>query len=316
MQPRSLQHLFDAMHRGKYEFQDFLHGEIASCYKSIQIKQRSVYRPNKKLKAYLVFLNTFVFEYFPINERVVYSYRKGVNPHEVALPHAHSRAFFQTDIENFFGNIGRVLVKSTIVSHKDRIPVSDLCSHIERILDFTTIGGILPIGFPSSPPISNACLTPFDDEFENYCLNSDLVYTRYADDIFVSGKCREDLNAVEEELNRLLACYFDGNMRLNKEKRKLTTIGRKTKILGMVILPNGRITIDMKIKKKVEMLLHFFIHRRDKFLDLSDGDLDAGMQKLSGYINYINTADTLYLEKLKRKFGITVIDSFLHRTVQ
>ena len=316
MRSRSLQHLFDAMHHRKYEFQDFLHGDITSDYEPIQIKQRSVYRPNKKLKAYLVFLNTFVFEYLPINERVVYSYRKGTNPHEVAFPHAHSRAFFQTDIENFFGNIGRALVKSTIVSHKDKIPVSDLCSYIERILDFTTINDALPIGFPTSPPISNACLTPFDVEFENYCLSSDLVYTRYADDIFVSGKCRGDLNIVEQELNKLLACHFDGNMRLNQEKRKLTTVGRKTKMLGMVILPNGRVTIDMEVKKKVEVLLHFFIHRRDKFLDLSDGDLDAGVQKLSGYINYINTADGPYLEKLKRKFGITVIDSFLHRTAQ
>lgn len=316
MQSRSLQHLFDAMHHGKYEFQDFLHGDIASGYESIQIKQRSVYRPNKKLKAYLVFLNTFVFEYFPINERVVYSYRKGVNPHEVAFPHAHNRAFFQTDIENFFGNIGRALVKSTIVLHKDKVPVSDLCSYIERILDFTTIGGVLPIGFPTSPPISNACLTPFDDEFENYCLSSGLVYTRYADDIFVSGKCREDLSAVEQNLNKLLAYHFDGSMRLNREKRKLTTIGRKTKFLGMVILPNGQVTIDMEVKKKVEVLLYFFIHRRDKFLDLSDGDLDAGIQKLSGYINYINTADGPYLGKLKRKFGVTVIDSFLHRTAQ
>ena len=304
------------MHHGKYEFQDFLHGDIASGYESIQIKQRSVYRPNKKLKAYLVFLNTFVFEYFPINKRVVYSYRKGINPHEVAFPHAYNRAFFQTDIENFFGNIDRALVKSTIVSHKDKIPVSDLCSYIERILDFTTIGGVLPIGFPTSPPISNACLTPFDDEFESYCLSSDLVYTRYADDIFVSGKCREDLRAVEQNLSNLLACHFDGSMRLNQDKRKLTTIGRKTKILGMVVLPNGQVTIDMKVKKKVEVLLHFFIHRRDKFLDLSNGNLDAGIQKLSGYINYINTADGTYLEKLRRKFGATVIDSFLHRTAQ
>lgn len=316
MQSRSLQHLFDAMHHGKYEFQDFLHGDIASGYESIQVKQRSVYRPNKKLKAYLVFLNTFIFEYFPINERVVYSYRKGVNPHEVAFPHAHNRAFFQTDIENFFGSIDRALVKSTIVSHKDRVPVSDLCSYVERILDFTTIDDALPIGFPTSPPISNACLTPFDDEFENYCLGSDLVYTRYADDIFVSGKCRGDLSTAEQELNKLLTHHFDGNMRLNRKKRKLTTVGRKTKMLGMVILPNGQVTIDMEVKRKVEVLLYFFIHRRDKFLDLSDGDLDAGVQKLSGYINYINTADGSYLEKLKRKFGITVIDSFLHRTAQ
>ena len=316
MQLRPLQHLFDAMHRGKYEFQDFLHGDIASSYEPIQIKQRSVYRPNKKLKAYLVFLNTFVFEYLSINERVVYSYRKGINPHGVAFPHAHSRAFFQTDIENFFGSIGRDLVKSTIISHKESVPVSDLCFYVDRILDFTIINKTLPVGFPTSPPISNACLTLFDNEFENHCLSSKLVYTRYADDIFVSGKRREDLSGIEEKLDELLRCYFDGYIKLNRDKCKLTTIGRKTKILGMVILPNGQVTIDMELKKKIEVLLHFFTHRRDRFLDLSNGDLDAGVQKLAGYISYINTADGLYLQKLKRKFGATVIDSFLHRSAQ
>ena len=315
MHPRPLQLLFDAMHREKYEFQDFLHGDIVSSYTRIQIKQRPAYRPDKKLKAYLVFLNTFVFEYLPINERVVYSYRKGVNPHEVAFPHAHNRAFFQADVENFFGSIGRALVKSTIVSHKNRVPVSDINSYVERILDFTTIDEVLPIGFPTSPPISNACLTLFDNEFESYCLSSDLVYTRYADDIFVSGKRRENLGGVEKKLNELLAYHFDGSMRLNREKCKLTTVGRKTRILGMAILPNGQVTIDMEVKKRVEVLLHFFTRRRDIFLDLSDGDLDAGVQKLGGYISYINTADARYLEKLKRKFGATVIDSFLHRSV-
>ena len=96
MQHKSLQFIFDATHHGKYDFHDFLHGDITESYTPIQIKQRTVYRPNKKLKAYLAFLNTFLFEYLEINERVVYSYRKGVNPHEVALAHAQSRAFFQT----------------------------------------------------------------------------------------------------------------------------------------------------------------------------------------------------------------------------
>ena len=316
MQPKPLQLLFNAMHHGKYEFQDFLHGDIASSYTSIQIKQRTAYRPDKKLKAYLVFLNTFIFEYLAINERVVYSYRKGINPHEVAFPHAHSRAFFQTDIENFFGSISRALAKATIVSQKDRVPVSDLHSYVERILDFTTIGEVLPIGFPTSPPLSNVCLTPFDNDLENYCRGSDLVYTRYADDICISGKSRGVLGGVESKLNELLAYHFDGHLRLNRGKRKFTTIGRKTRILGMVVLPNGRVTIDMEVKKRVEVLLHFFTRRRDKFLAISGGDLDAGIQKLAGYISYINAADAPYLEKLKRKFGATVIDSFLHRSAQ
>ena len=119
------------MHHGKYSFEDFLHGDIVSSYTPVPIKQRMMYRPDKKLKAYLVFLNTFLFERLAVNERVVYSYRRGVNPHEFALAHARSRAFFQTDIEDFFGSIDRALAKATILSQTDRIPISDFHVHIE-----------------------------------------------------------------------------------------------------------------------------------------------------------------------------------------
>ena len=208
MQPKPLRRLFDAMHHGKYEFDDFLHADITPSYTPVQIKHRTVYSPDKKLKAYLVFLNAFVFENLVVNERVVYSYRKGVNPHETAFPHASSRAFFQTDIEDFFGSIDRNLTKSTILSQRDKVPISDLNSHIERILDLTTIAGVLPIGFPTSPPISNVCLTQFDNEFEKFCIDYSLVYTRYADDIVVSGKSRDALADVEPKLKELLIRHF------------------------------------------------------------------------------------------------------------
>ena len=314
MQPKPLRLLFDAMHHGKYQFEDFLHADVASSYTPIHMKKRTAYRPDRKLKAYQIFLNTFLFDHLKVNKRIVYSYRKGVNPHEVAFPHARSRAFFQIDIENFFGSIDRHLIESTILSQEGRVPISDLRSYIERILELTVVNDALPIGFPTSPPISNACLTRFDNELEEHCLIHDLVCTRYSDDIVVSAKSRDALFGIESKLNELLTQHFSGNLKLNRAKKKFTSIGRKTRILGMVILPNGQVTIDMELKKRIEVLLHFYIHNRPKFIDMSDGDIGAGIKKLSGYVNYINSADRLYLEKLKRKFGATVVDSFLHRS--
>ena len=142
------------------------------------------------------------------------------------------------------------------------------------------------------------------------------MYTRYADDIVVSGQSRAALDGVESKLHELLVSYFHGHLRLNSAKRKAHAVGRKTRILGMVVLPNGRVTIDMELKRKVEVLLHFYIRNREKFVVMSGDDLDAGVRKLSGYITYINAADKPYLEKLRRKFGATIIDSFLHRSLQ
>lgn len=177
-----------------------------------------------------------------------------------------------------------------------------------------TINDVLPVGFPTSPLISNACLTPFDNALYDYCNNSNLIYTRYADDLVISGRNREIFQDVGNKVSELLEHHFSGRLKVNIAKQKLTTVGRKIKILGMVILPNGQVTIDNELKKRVEVLLYFYLRNRDAFLDMVDGDFDAGTRRISGYITYINASDQSYLEKLKRKFGVTVIDSFLHRS--
>jgi RNA-directed DNA polymerase len=314
MTTKTLHFLFDAMHHGKYEFGDFLRGEVASNYDAIQVRGRAVYRPNKKLRAYHTFLNTFLCEYLTVNDRVVFSYRKGVNPHRTVVAHARNKAFFQTDIVDFFQSIDRDLVRTTMTREFGNVPITDVHAHIQRILDLTTVGGFLPVGFSTSPPISNACLTMFDNELESYCATAGLVYTRYADDIVISAQHRDQIREIRPVLVEMLARHFSGKLKLNLAKSKLTTVGRKVKVLGMVILPSGQVTIDMELKKRIEVLLHFYVRNREKFLATVQNDMKAGVDQLAGYVNYVNAADKAYLEKLRRKFGSTVIDSFLHRS--
>lgn len=316
MKTKPFQLLFDAMYHGKYEFQDFLHGEVAANYDRAVHKGRSIYRPNKKLKAYHAFLNTFLCEYLLTNNRVVYSYRKGIKPHEAVLAHAASRAFFQTDIENFFGSIDRNLVQSTFLHRGAAAPVTDLHEHVERILDLTTVDGALPIGFSTSPPISNACLTDFDNDLEAKCVEEGLIYTRYADDIVISSQDRQSLFGINDAVGSLLVKHFAERFKLNPAKSKLTSTGRKIKILGMVVLPSGQVAVNMELKKRIEVLLHFYVRDKEKFLDYVKNDMEAGIEQLSGYINYINSADASYLEKLRKKFGSTVIDSLIHRSAK
>lgn len=315
MANKSLRQLFDATHHGKYEFEDFLHGLVESNYDSITVKGRSVYRPDRKLKAYHAFINAYVCEFLDVNVRVVFSYRKGVNPHAAVVPHAGNRAFFQADIANFFGSIDRVMVRSTFATRSTRVPVADLADHSERILDLTTvIDETLPVGFSTSPPISNSCLAGFDNELETYCRTTGLTYTRYSDDLLVSAKGREQLAGIEAVIRRMLKMHFSDKLQLNPAKSKFTSVGRKVKMLGMVVLPTGQVTIDGELKKRIEVFLHFYLCDREKFLNLVNNDLKGGIEQLSGYINYVNAADGHYLEKIRRKFGAAVIDSFLHKS--
>jgi RNA-directed DNA polymerase len=312
--PKPLRVLFDAIHHGKYDFHDFLHLSVATSYSEFTFDRRTVYKPTKKLKAYHDFLNTFVLEFLTINPRVVYSYRKGTNAQQAVAKHAHGRAFFQTDLLNFFASIDRDLVRSTLTGQGSQIPVTDLSAHLDRILDLTTIDGRLPVGFSTSPLISNACLTAFDDDVEAHCRSNELTYTRYADDIVISAQERAQLQDIETVLHDRLASHFAGKLQLNDRKSRHTTIGRRIKILGMIVTPSGQVTIDNDLKARIEALLHYYVTDREKFSSMVGHDVKAGMERLVGYINYVNTADKAYLGKLRRKYGTTVIDSFLHRS--
>jgi RNA-directed DNA polymerase len=117
-------------------------------------------------------------------------------------------------------------------------------------------------------------------------------------------------------VENLLQRHFEGRMVLNPSKSKLTTIGRKVKALGLVILPTGRVTIDMELKKKIEVLLHFYSTDTPKFVRFAGcSDYEGAVGKVSGYLNYVNANDQRYLEKLRGKFGATIVDSFIHKTV-
>lgn len=314
MTPRPMKVLFDATHHGKFEFEDLISFEIEGNFERVLWSGREIYKPSKKLKAYHAFLNSFLFEHLPTNERVAYAYRKGANPHRALLPHANSRAFYQTDLTKFFGSITTPLIRGVLSTNTT--PIIDLENYVDRVLELTTVNGRLPIGFSTSPWISNACLKDFDDSLEELCQRRNLICSRYADDIIISSQDRHDVCDLEDALSELLLAKLGPEFKINQSKSKLTTIGRKVKALGMVILPTGQISIDMEVKKKVEYQLHFYTKDRARLLKVFNHDMEAGLQQLAGHISHIYTADPNYLEKLRKKYGTTVIDGFLHRSAK
>lgn len=309
---KPLKTLFDAMYHGKYEFVDFAQCDVSLCYERVKFRKREVIRPNKKLKVYHSFLILFLLEYLEVDDEVVYSYRKGVNAYDAVSKHAASSYFFQTDLSNFFKSIDAEMVRAVINEGISRAPILDGEDYIDRIIELVTVDGSLPVGFPSSPVISNSCLYAFDGKLKSYCRQRGLIYTRYSDDIIVSGKDKDELLGVKETITGFLNDCFQGKLSINHAKSKFTHTGNKIKLLGMVILPNQKVTVDIKFKKDLEVMLHFYINDREKFLDKVGGDYRDGVEKITGYMNYVNTVDKDYLNKLRKKYGATVVDTLIH----
>ncbi|WP_213763351.1 reverse transcriptase domain-containing protein [Caballeronia sp. dw_19] len=318
MTKKPLQILFDAMYHNKQDFADFATGDIIRRVSSKTVtndstKERLVFVPDKVLKKYHSFLNLFVFNYLPINEDVVFSYRKGTNVTAAVRKHRNSKHFYQTDISNFFDSITVDIVRRCILRGEEQTPVSDMGEFIDRIVELVTMEGKLPLGFATSPAISNTALLPFDDSLAAYCSHKNLVYTRYSDDITISSSEKEPLFALDDALRDILSAHGFPNMQFNEHKTKISSTGRKIKILGMVILPNGQVTLDSKIKNRIETLLHLYVNNQSALFDLTKSDLDGSYETLSGFLNYANTVDQSYLDKLRRKYGVTVIDTLIHQ---
>ncbi|MGC4404160.1 reverse transcriptase domain-containing protein [Methyloversatilis sp. MC4-4] len=318
MTPRPLHQLFDAMYHEKYRFEEFLALKPQEHYSPVSWNRRTIYKPSPKLKEFHHFLSGFLLEFLPVDRSVSFAYRKGATLLQAVAPHAQSRAFFQTDLERFFDSITSDLIRS--VFDQAETPVSDLGDHVEHILDLLTIDGTLPIGYSTSPVLSNACLFGFDKKLAAICHSRQWIYTRYADDIIISADDRLSIEDADQVIENCLVAELGGGFKLNQKKSKLTTIGRKVKLLGLVILPTGVIVIDREIRNRIETWLYFYIKDRSRLSKIFQEDrgegIEEGLQRLSGLISYASAADPIYLDKLRAKFGNTVIDSFLHRSAQ
>lgn len=313
---KSLSNLLETIYHGKVTFDDFLNINVESHVTKIHSKKRTIYKVSDKLKLLHSFLNLVVFEYLKVNKDVLYSYIKGRNVIDAVQAHSSGKYFYTTDLETFFGSISSDMVKDRILASAAEIPVSDVLQYADRIVELVTIDSTLPIGFSTSPSISNACLYEFDNRVQNRTSELEVTYTRYADDIIFSSHSKESLATAIQLIEPILQELFGDKIRINQSKNRTISVGKKVKILGVNILPNGKLTVDRKIKDRVETTLHYFKTNRAKYEELLSENDDSKLERISGSLNYIKTIDPNYLNKLRKKYGSTTVDMFLRKSVK
>lgn len=306
----SLQHAFESTFHQKYKFDDFLNLDMKVESDSYISNNRTVHTTSAKLKNYLRFLNNFVFDHADINPLVVHSYRKGKSTYTAVLEHANSKYFFKTDIKHFFYSISKENVEKVLKINLDHVPISDLEKYKEKILDLITVDGVLPVGFSTSPSITNTVLFNFDNNLLRYCISKNLVYTRYSDDIIISSNSKESIKNIQNIISDYLYEYSESKFIINEHKTKFTHIGNKVKLLGMVVLPTGKISVDSTLKKEIEALLYFYSVDDGKYNNLLQKNFKSSVSCVSGKLNYINTIDSTYLDKLRKKYGNFIVDYF------
>lgn len=307
---------FESTFHSKYQFDDFLEANPVSMsnflsHPSAHKPSHSYYQPNKALKNYLRFLNRFVFGHAQLVDEAVYSYRKEHSVLQALIKHTGNQCFLKTDLQSFFNSISADDVQRVIQKRLFQSPVTDLSDYQELLTRLVLIDGQLPIGFPTSPLISNSVLFEMDAFFYRWSQDNDVVYTRYSDDLIFSSSNDEQLKTLPALLENWLSSHYEARFKLNPSKSFFTHSGQKIKLLGLVLLPNGHITVPKNMKSKIETLMFYFAEDRDVFSDLLEKYF-GNVSKLMGTLHYIQTIDKNYVLKLRKKYGNYTVDLFLH----
>jgi hypothetical protein len=234
-------------------------------YKVYQIPKRrggvrTIAQPSRDLKAMQRFVMDTKFAPLPVHQ-AARGYVSGASILNNAEPHRHNQVILKLDFKDFFPSIlvrdWLHFLKSKEVCEPLR-PDSALYSHIlfwgkSRRSKTPTC---LSIGAPSSPMLSNILLHDLDVKFALAASELTLAYTRYADDITVSGAALENIRKFEIAARRIVKATKSPKLGFNDEKCGIYLRGQRRMVTGLVITPTEDISIGRERKRLISAMLH------------------------------------------------------------
>lgn len=237
-------------------------------------------------KAFLKVVQYWLLDYFlwrlPAHDSC-HSYRKERSILTNALPHVGQPYVANIDIEDFFGSIKTDMVKEMLRKLEFG---RQLSAAISRLV---TLSDGLPQGAPTSPTLSNAYLFYFDEEMTIYSDKSALIYTRYADDITISGTCRDSvINAIKYAEERLRGL----GLRLNNKKSRIASRGGQQRVTGVVV--NVKAQPPRTLQRQVRAMFHQVAHHPEQF--------EGRKSELQGYLSYLHSYPELAESSALKKY--------------
>lgn len=256
-----------------------------SLYQTITVKRsgkkRTINIPNNDLREIQRKINKRILAKFPRNESTFgFSGGNIVDAISLHLKGRGAGAIWFCDIKDAFPSMFKERISGVFKSY-----FSESASQVLTLLT-TTPSGRLPQGAPTSPRVFDLCMRLLDREFSKMAEEKKTIYSRYADNLFFSGK-KESLEEIEKEV---FSWFHLADLTIHKVKVKDLNNQTAVRMLGLNVI-GKKIHNTRKFKKG----LRLSVHRVNWLLEHDQEDtpeFNKAWQKLQGQMNFART-DTL-----------------------
>ncbi|WDG17469.1 reverse transcriptase family protein [Microbacterium sp. Clip185] len=215
----------------------------------------------------------------------VHGFMGGRSTVSAATPHLKAPVVLTVDLASFFQQVTFARVASSLRTQLD----SDVLNWVEGCC---FVDGSLPLGFRTSPRLSNIAFDSTDYDLEALSSSRGARYTRWVDDLSFSGSGVSD-----EFLADVRATLRRHNWQLNERKTRF--MRKSPYVLGLYVGNNAdRPHLPRWMKERLRVESHFYARfGRDHFR--RDGVWPMG--RLYGLVAYAWVVDPEFASKLESK---------------
>ncbi|GAA0660959.1 retron St85 family RNA-directed DNA polymerase [Rheinheimera tangshanensis] len=188
-------------------------------------KTRTISQPNRELKALQAWVLRNILDKLSSSEHSK-GFDKGASILDNASPHVGANYILTIDLEDFFSNVKASHVYKIFHS----IGYNDKISAI--LTNICTFKGALPQGAPTSPKLANLVCAKLDSRLHGYAGPKGIVYTRYADDLTLSGQTPQKIYKASQFIGTVIS---DEGFSVNKAKTNICGTQKQKKVTGLVV---------------------------------------------------------------------------------
>ena len=322
----AIPNLFKKEHVSKINFDvnKYLHSNLPGQYSIFNIpkasgKQRVIYAPEPTLKTIQKLVNTILQCIF-VAHPAAKGFASNLSVVSNARPHVKKKFVYTVDIEDFFHNI----LKDKVISSLKRPPfnlsdqkqsvafhIADICC--AKIIVSSKARWALPQGAPTSPFMSNIVSNSMDTKIYGLCRLFNITYSRYADDLTFSSE-RNYFQDASDFTNELSKIIIEEGFLLNRNKTRLQTDTRKQVVTGIIV--NNKPNLSRYYIKDLRMYIYLWekygYNKAETYLNNDSESLNHKSLEyvISGRLSYLKMVrganDQLYNKLYKRYSKLTV----------